>query len=153
MDVNHINPILKAFSDVLPQIGFKKIERLGLSKSGTYLINQGVICNIGVVGKLKGSIVFGMDMDSAKRFASTMMMGMAVTEFDDMASSAIAEMSNMVCANACTNFVGMDIKGLDISPPTVIVGKGGSVRLAAPILLIVKYNVDNINVDLAMGLF
>ena len=153
MDVKHINPVLDAFTTVLSQLGFQKVERLGLSKTKSLIINKGVISNIGVIGKLKGSIVIGMDTDSAKKFASIMMMGMEVSEFDELATSAIAEMSNMVCANACTNFTEIGIDGLNISPPSIIVGKGATIKLAAPILLVVKYNVDNLDVDLSIGLF
>lgn len=42
----------------------------------------------------------------------TMMMGMPVIEFDDMAQSALSELSNMLTANAATSFAEMGISGV-----------------------------------------
>ncbi|GEM_PF-291101 len=154
MDVNNINPVFEAFTCVLPQIGFQTVEKKEMTVAKAVLPNKGVMVNIGVVGTLKGTIVFDMDMDSAKKFASTMMMGMEVTEFDDLAQSAICEMSNMVCANACTNFSQNGIEGLNISPPVLLTGSNGFMKLSAPVVLVVRFLVDNsINVNLCVGLF
>lgn len=94
--------------------------------------NGGVIINIGVTGPLNGVIMIDMASDSAKLFASKMMMGMAVPELDDLAQSALSEMGNMVCANACTQYSMAGISGLDISPPLLLIGKDGRVRLPFP---------------------
>lgn len=153
MDVNDINPVLEAFVSVLPQIGFQSVERKEMSLSGSVMQNKGLMVNIGVVGPLRGSIVIGMDIDSAKRFASKMMMGMEVTDLDDLAQSAIAEMSNMVCANACTNFSRSGVNGLDISPPTMLIGANGQVKVAAPTVILIKCMADEIEVYLGVGLF
>lgn len=153
MDVKNINPIFEAFTNVIPQIGFTEVQKIELSAAKSVLPYTGVMVNIGVVGTLKGTIVFEMDTESAKKFASKMMMGMEVAEFDDLAQSAICEMSNMVCANACTQFAKAGIEGLNISPPTLIVGKDGYLKLPAPAVIIVKYLVDGIPINLCVGLF
>jgi len=153
MDVNVINPILEAFATILPQIGFQKVEKKSVSLMGSMLVNTGLMINIGVMGPLKGAIVIGMDIDSAKMFASKMMMGMAVTELDSLAQSAIAEMGNMVCANACMAYSQSGINGLDISPPTLVLGKDGQVRLSVPKIIAVSFSVDNIGVDVYVGLY
>jgi len=154
MDVNDINPIFDAFSTVLPQIGFSTVERQELTAARTVLPNKGVMVNIGVVGSLKGTIVFSMDEDSAKKFASKMMMGMEVTEFDSLAQSAICEMSNMVSANACTNYAQSGTIGLNISPPVLLTGTDGFIKLSVPVILVVKYLIDeSINMELCVGLF
>lgn len=153
MDVNSINPILKAFAEILPQIGFQEINKNGISLEGAVLENPGVLINIGVMGPLKGAILIGMSLDNAHQFASKMMMGMPVSELDELSQSALAEMGNMVCANACSLFSLAGVVGLDISPPTLLVGKGGQVRLSVPKMLVVKFSADGIAVDVYVGLF
>ncbi|MCE5287417.1 MAG: chemotaxis protein CheX [Pelosinus sp.] len=152
MDVNMMNPILTAFADILPQIGFQKIEKKGVSLMGTTLTNSGVLLNIALLGQLKGIIMIGMDLESAKRFASKMMMGMEVTELDGLAQSAISEMGNMVCANACTQFSKIGLGGLDISPPTLMIGDGVQATLPVPQIIDVKFCVDGIDIQVYIGL-
>lgn len=48
-------------------------------------------------------------------------MGMPVSEFDDMARSAISELGNMVMGNAATILSNNNVM-IDITPPTIITG-------------------------------
>lgn len=148
-----INPVLEAFASILPQIGFQTVEKKGIALADPNLDYQGILINIGVIGPLKGTILIGMNIDSAKSFASKMMMGMEVPELDNMAQSAISEMGNMVCANACTNFTKAGINGLDISPPTLLIGENGKVRLSVPKVIVVTFNVDGIDIKVYVGLY
>jgi len=152
MDVKMINPILAAFTDIIPQIGFEKIEKKNISLVGSTFSYDGVLINLAVVGSIKGVILIGMDIDSAKRFASKMMMGMEVTDFDALAQSAVSEMGNMVCANACTQFSKIGIDGLDISPPTIMIGQGGQATLPVPQTIVIHFLVDSIDVKVYVGL-
>ena len=43
-----------------------------------------------------------MDKPVALQIASAMMMGMTITELDEMSKSAIAESANMILGNAAT---------------------------------------------------
>ena len=49
------------------------------------------------------------------------MMGMPVDTFDEMAKSAISELSNMITGNASTSLASQGLE-IDISPPTLITG-------------------------------
>ncbi|MBP2645531.1 MAG: putative inhibitor of methylation, CheC [Firmicutes bacterium] len=153
MDVNAINPILDAFVNILPQLGFQQIDKKGVKLEDGVLTNPGLIINIGVMGPLKGAILIGMTVDNAKMFASKMMMGMEVTQLDDLAQSAISEMGNMVCANACTNFSQEGMSGLDISPPTLLMGKDAKIKLSVPKAVGVTFSVDGIEIIVYVGLF
>lgn len=150
MDVNLINPILEAFTETLPQIGFQSVERKNLSLSGNSIKNSGILINIALVGQFKGVIMIGMDLSSAKQCASKMMMGMEVPEFDEMAQSAVSEMANMVCASACTRYSNKGITGLDISPPTLLIGSSEA-RQPVPETITVNFAVDDIPVNLHVG--
>ncbi|XFO68580.1 hypothetical protein SPSIL_048030 [Sporomusa silvacetica DSM 10669] len=59
----------------------------------------------------------------------------------------------MVCANVCTNFVKSGINGMDISPPTLLIGNDGQVRLAVPNVIVVDFSVDNIKIKVYVGLY
>ncbi|WP_088185957.1 chemotaxis protein CheX [Desulfosporosinus sp. FKA] len=152
MDINLINPLILSFIDILPQIGFQSVERKALSLVESTLDYDGVLVNISLVGVLKGAILIGMSLDSAKEFASKMMMGMPVTDFDSLAQSAISEMGNMVCANACTQFSKVGIDGLDISPPVLLIGHNGQATLPVPQTIAVQFLVDGIEINVYVGL-
>lgn len=152
MDVNVINPILGAFADVLPQIGFKNVIRKEVSLVEADVDNTGVLVNIALIGQLKGIILIGMDLCSAQQFASTMMMGMEVAAFDALAQSALSEMGNMVCANACMKFTDAGVGGLDISPPTLMISEGGKVMLPVAKAIAVHFDVDGLAVAIYVGI-
>lgn len=152
MDMKLINPLIISFTDIIPQLGFQSVERRGISLIGSTLDYDGVLVHVSLVGVLKGAILIGMSVDSAKLIASKMMMGMIVAEFDLMAQSALSEMGNMVCANACTLFSKEGITGLDISPPLLLMGRDGQATLPVPHTIAVHFSVDNIEVNLYVGL-
>jgi len=153
MDVNNINPVLNAFTEVISQLGFEKIERNDLTVTGPVLKNKGLIVNIDVLDQIKGTIIINMDMESAMQLASKMMMGKVVTALNELEQSAIAEMGNMVSAHACTNFARVGRRGLNISPPSVIIGQNGHVKIQSPAAIVVKYLVDEIPIDVCVGLY
>ena len=121
MDVKHINPVLGSISTIMPQLGFQSITKKGLSLKGKNIDSPGVVVIIGLIGDVKGNIIYGMSLDDAKKVASTMMMGMPVDDFNEMAQSAISELVNMLTANVATNYSQDNIM-VDISTPTLIQG-------------------------------
>ncbi|MDR5588954.1 MULTISPECIES: chemotaxis protein CheX [Clostridium] len=122
MDVNNINPIVDAFTNVMPQLGLSDIKKNGVSEKGRFIESPGVIIIIGLIGDIKGNIIYTMNEEDAKKIASAMMMGMPVDEFNELAQSAISELVNMLTANASTNFSNNNVN-VDISTPTLIHGK------------------------------
>ncbi len=152
MDVNQINPMLTAFTEILPQIGFNSIDKKKITLIGSTVEYRGVLINIGLLGVIKGVILIGMSMDSAMRFASKMMMGMELESFDSLAQSAISEMGNMVCANTCIQFSKIGISGLDISPPTMMISELGTATLPVQQAIRLDFSVDGIEVYVYVGL-
>lgn len=152
MDVNIINPILDAFAEILPQIGFSTVEKKSVSLVESTVEYDGVLVNIALLGAIKGVVLIGMDMESAKVFASKMMMGMEVSTLDPLAQSALSEMGNMVVANSCTHFNKIGINGLEISPPTLLISEEGTATLPVPKAIMLCFTVDDINVDVYVGI-
>lgn len=152
MDVNIINPILDAFTEILPQIGFCTVEKKSVSLVESTVEYDGVLVNIALLGSIKGVVLIGMDMESAMVFASKMMMGMEVLTLDPLAQSALSEMGNMVVANSCMHFNKIGIEGLDISPPTVLISELGTATLPVPKAIMLCFTVDEINVNVYVGI-
>ena len=92
-----------------------------------------------------------MTEETAKKIASTMMMGMPVPEMDEMAQSAISELTNMVTGNAATNFEKDGLK-VDISPPTLIVGSDFKAKVSSSKFIVVEMIVDSLTIELNIGL-
>lgn len=143
MDAKSISPFLEAVATVMPQLGFAKVERGRLSLNKTNKIeNLGVMVVVGLTHQLRGNIAYNMTVDAAKCVASKMMMGMPVETFDAMAESAIAELGNMLTANAAMIFEKQGSQ-IDISPPTVITGTACASTASAQSLA-VEVKIDGI---------
>ncbi len=117
--------IVTAFSsavlNVLPMFGIEDLKIIGEKSFGKQIESNGVIGIIGIIGGLTGNAYFAMSEDCAKKIASYMMGGMEVSAFDELAQSAISELSNMLAANA--SIVLSEVgKSMDISTPTLMNG-------------------------------
>ncbi|WP_246105587.1 chemotaxis protein CheX [Sporomusa termitida] len=147
-----INPFLEAITTILPQLGFKEINRRGLSVKEQLLASQGVTVMIGITRGVKGNVAYNMSADTAKKVASTIMMGMPVPEMDEMAQSALSEMVNMVTANAAINFEKQGLS-VDISPPSIVVGSEYTVQVSNTKYLALSLLIDSepIEVNVSLG--
>jgi len=92
-----------------------------------------------------------MTKESACKIASTMMMGMPIVDFDEMAQSAISELSNMLTANVATNLASMDFE-VDISTPSLTLGDGFSVKISDMPYLVIEMNIDGNLIEINMDL-
>jgi len=57
---------------------------------------------VGVLGDIQGQVICGMDLETATRIASQMLMR-EVTEIDMMGESALCELKNIIVGTASTN--------------------------------------------------
>ena len=146
MDVKHVNPFIDAFASVMPMLGFSKVEKGGLKINSRNISGNGVIVILGIVGEIRGNVVYIIDLESAKKIASTMMMGMPVEELDQMSISALSELTNMLTANAATCFSTMGIT-IDISTPTLLIGDNVDVKMSSEQVLCVELLADGIPVE------
>ena len=151
MDVRLINPFIGAVTGIMPQIGFSNITRKGISLKEKKFMVSGVVLTLGIVGDKKGNVVYSIDMDGAKKIASTMMMGMPVEELDDMSKSALSELSNMLTANASINFSNDGIN-VDISVPTMMYGEEIEINLQKDNIVCIDFNVDGIVLSVNVAL-
>lgn len=140
MDVKLINPFIDALTTVMPQIGFPNISRAGVQLREKAVTSLGVTIIVGFTRGVCGNIAYNLTEDTAKAIASTMMCGMPVNDFDDIAQSAIAEMGNILTATASTNLSALGLV-TDISPPSLTVGNGFSLRISDSQYIVIEMNL------------
>jgi len=151
MDAKLVNPFIDAFMTVLPQIGFQEPTRAAMNVKDKMTQSLGVTIIVGFTKQIRGNVVYNMSEDTAKYIASTMMMGMPVESFDEMAQSAVSEMSNMLTANAATNLAAMGLE-VDISTPSLSVGSEFQVKISNEKYLTVTMDVSGhpVEIDIAV---
>lgn len=146
MDVKHVNPFMDAFVTIMPQLGFQEVEKGELSVKPQEIFCSGVVIIVGIVGDIKGNVVYTISSENAKKIASVMMMGTPVDKLDEMAKSALSELANMLTANAATCFSNIGIP-IDISTPTLLYGDNIEVKMSSNQVLCVQLIANDIPID------
>lgn len=122
IDVKLINPFLQSSISIVESVTQIKMTVGKPEKTDFYLKEKTYAIQVGVVGAMKGQVILAMLDDSAKDIASKMMFGMPVNELDEMSSSALNELSNMIMGNTATIFSTLGIL-IDITPPLAVHGE------------------------------
>ena len=147
MDVKHVNPFIESFSNVMPEIGFGSVQIGNLSAKTAEITSSGVIVIVGVVGAVRGNVVYALELEAAKQIAEVMMMGEPVEEFDETAKSAISELTNMLTAHAATAFSNIGIV-IDISTPTMLEGDNIAIKMSSNQVICVQLFADNTPIEI-----
>jgi chemotaxis protein CheX len=121
MRIEYINPFVEASFDILNEVLNTNVKRgqLYLKKLGESM--KGVAVVVGVIGKLKGRIVFDLAEDTAIKIASKLN-GEEFTTFNEMARSTISEIANMITGRSVTK-LEKDKLNFSFTPPTLITGE------------------------------
>lgn len=122
MNVEYINPFLMAATSIIKDICQIEMKIGKPYVKTTEFAEDSVVIMIGVTGEMRGQVMIALTYNKALEIASKMMMGMPVTELDEMSISAISELGNMIMGNAATILSTKGV-GIDITPPTVCHGK------------------------------
>jgi len=119
MKTEYINPFIEASQIVLKQIASleAKLGKVYL-KTSPYR-SEDIIIMVGLTGKIRGQAIFSMRKEFGMKIASSMMMGMPVEKFDEMAKR---ELANMIMGNAATLLFNRGIN-IDITPPSLLMGE------------------------------
>lgn len=121
INVECINPFLMASTTILKDTCQLEMQIGRPYVKTTEFENDSVIIMIGVTGEMRGQVMIAFSYQKALEIASRMMMGMPVSELDEMSTSAISELGNMIMGNAATILSTKGI-GIDITPPTLCRG-------------------------------
>ena len=150
MDAKLVNPIIDAFMEVMPQMGFPMPRRLRVYLQDRNVISNGVTLTVGFTRQMRGKVIYNMTADTAKYIASTMMLGVPVTKFNDLVQSALREMSNMLTARAATHFtkLGLDV---DITTPELNISDDHTIKISDAHYLTVEMEIGGHRVDIALS--
>ncbi|MGN0152329.1 MAG: chemotaxis protein CheX [Wujia sp.] len=140
IDVRHINPFLQSSIAIVESVTQVKMTVGKPEMTDFHLREMTYAIQVGVVGEMKGQVILAMEDANAKDIASRMMYGMPVNELDEMSSSALNELSNMIMGNTATIFSTQGIL-IDITPPLAVYGKD----------LQLKTDIEGIKVPLLNG--
>ena len=140
MDVKHINPFLQSSISIVESVTQVKLTVGKPEMTDFHLHDKYYAIQVGVVGEMKGQVILAIRENNAKDIASRMMFGMPVNEFDEMESSALNELGNMIMGNTATIFSTLGII-IDITPPLAVYGDD----------LQLKSDIDGIKVPLMYG--
>lgn len=116
----HINPFLLASTQVLKDMCFIEAKIGKPYLKPTKFTDDSFIIIIGVTGEMRGQVMLVLEKAVACDIAGKMCM-MPITELDELSTSALCELGNMIMGNTATVFSTQGI-GIDITPPTVCCG-------------------------------
>ena len=153
MNAEYINLFIEAVEGVFSEVAQKQLTIGAKSIKETNVTGKSVAVLIGITGEIRGSITINVDEAYAMNVASNMMCGMPVTSFDDMAQSAIREMGNMLMGRVAA-LVEKKGKIIDITPPTLLMGKGLTISNQFSPTLVLSFNegeqIDVVDLDIAI---
>lgn len=125
MKAEFVNPFVGSAFQVLQTETKADVGKGNVTIQDSPLVSDEVTVLIGVVGRAQGLVLYGMSEKTAKGLVSCMT-GETVTEFDNLAESAVAELGNVITGLASGELerAGYPCK---IAPPSVVVGRGTSI--------------------------
>ncbi|HQK80547.1 MAG TPA: chemotaxis protein CheX [Thermotogota bacterium] len=149
MDVRIINSILKSTVKIFTEAVNMKIEFEKPQIAKELAKGYDLVTLVGFNGSLSGNLVYAFDTQVALSVVQKMM-GMPYNQLDELAMSAIGELANMISGNIATNMEQIG-KPIDITPPSVILGKEIRVNVDGVILkIITKYEDKTFEVDMGL---
>lgn len=139
MNAEHINVFIEAVQGVFAEVAQKQLVIGAKTVKDSNVTGKNVAVLIGITGEIRGSITINMNEDFAMQTASNMMCGMPVAELDDMAQSAIRELGNMMLGRVAS-LLEKQGKVIDITPPTLLMGKGITISNQISPTLVLSFN-------------
>jgi chemotaxis protein CheX len=135
MQIEFVRPFVDGAFRVLRETIDASPRRGPLSlRMGHTFTSQELTTMIGVNGEIEGVALYGMSLIAGQKIAGKLM-GMPVTKFDEIASSAISELANMITGSATTE---LEVNGYkcDITPPSLMWGIGAQITTTVPALIV-----------------
>lgn len=101
------------------------VDRGQLSLQRNSYVTNDITVLISLVGDVSGIVFHSLEFATAKNILSVML-GQEVEHFDELAQSGIAELGNVIAGAASTKIGELGLY-VNISVPTLIVGKGTTI--------------------------
>lgn len=141
MKQEHINPFIETAGNILEQMTQVPFKMGAATLRKEPFLSEDVLVSLGIVGDLKGRVIFSTGRETAKFVASSMMMGMPLDELSDMAKSALCELGNMIMGNVATLLFNQGVQ-IDITPPTLLTGSNIEVTATNMVTISIPLEAD-----------
>lgn len=151
MKVEQINAFIKASTEILNNFVANKFTVGKPFLRQNPFPTKEIVIMLGITGEIKGQAVLSLDEEMAKRVASGMMMGMEVSELDEMAKSALSELGNMIMGNSATLLFNAGYQ-VDITPPSLLKGSKIEMSTSGMETICVPLNSDDGVIEFDIGL-
>lgn len=113
-------------------------------------LDQGLFIIVGMTGRIKGRMIYRINEASGLKLASRMMMT-DLPEMDDLAYSALAELTNMISGNTLSSPDFQELN-VDISPPTLFQGRTVSFRSLKIDVIQLAFEFDGGSIDMFIAI-
>lgn len=150
MRAEYLNPFMRAICEVLEEVAGAPPEKGPLGLAEAHFTTEEITVLLGVVGSVRGVILYGFDEQAAKGIASAML-GERVPIFDRLAESAIGEFGNLITGRAAGYLEEGGLR-CDITPPLLIMGRGTIISSTAFRRLIVPLRVKGGELQVSLAL-
>lgn len=150
MNVRFMNPFVDAAAEVLKAECELTTQRGNLSLQKLSLTADEVTVMLSLIGQVQGVVLYGLSIATCLGLVSRMM-GQEFTEFDNLGQSGIAELGNVITGRATIKLSQAGYTS-NISPPTLIIGKGVTISTLdfARIVVPLTTDIGDILVHLAL---
>ena len=119
METLYANLFINAWVTVLESFCTKQIIGTDIIPPKEAPNERDIYVFMGLIGDLNGQVFMSMDAETGKALAGEMLGGMEIGDADELVTSAVGELCNMIMGNACSN-ISLTNLSVDITPPTVI---------------------------------
>ena len=150
MKVKFLNPFVDAACEILRLELRETVDRGNLCLENGSYITDDVTVILALIGAVDGTVFYSMSKEVAVRFASTSM-GKKFDAMDKLVQSGIAELGNVITGRASMKLAEAGYEA-NISPPSLILGKGATIstldypRLIVPLIT----SLGSITIHLAL---
>lgn len=151
MEAKYLNPFLESLNGALEMFASERAEKKNVELLDKNLEDlSDVHVFVGITGDLQGVAFLSCNNENALKLASLI----ACNQFeklDDMATSALQEVLNMVSGGAATKLSEQGF-GISITPPSVLMGRKLNIKAPYPlvsILMSIKGIEFHINLSLS----
>lgn len=102
---------------------------------------------IGLKGDVKGTVLYTFPENMTLEMVK-IMVGMEMEEVDEMVTSALGEMANIISGNALTNLSAQNLV-CDITPPEIVLGDVDKSAVTKSITVPMQSSIGNLAIDVA----
>ncbi len=135
MQFDYIDPFADSASRTLSSLVQAPVQKGNLSLRNSPVPHQGVATVIEITGRVRGRVIFDMNVETARRMGGALN-GKKFETLTPLALDTIAELANMMIGGAVTALNGRGFE-FSMTPPTVFTGResiGGDADLEALVI-------------------